>query len=132
MDYFRLTQFVKSMVQSLLLPFTCILIISITGCAPSANKVVQEWVNLGWKIESIHGTEGKIQRHGKLMSKNARAIEASWIEKGERKRKLYYQNKYQFIVLRFFKTDGDEFVVVLKKENKKGDGLLHRLYKESF
>lgn len=118
MDYFRLTQFVNSMGKSVIcsLQFiTCILFISITACAPSANEVVQKWVNLGWKIESIHGMEGKIQRHGKLMSKNARAIEASWIEKGERKTKLYPQIKYQFIVLRFFKSDGDEFVVVLKK-----------------
>jgi len=118
MDYFRLTQLVKSMGKSVtcsILIINCILFISITACAPSANEVVQEWVNLGWKIESIHGTEGKIQRHGKLMSKNARAIEASWIEKGERKTKLYPQIKDQFIVLRFFKSDGDEFVVVLKK-----------------
>jgi hypothetical protein len=115
MDYFLPSQFVTSMAQSLLSPITCILLMSVTACAPSTNEVVQEWVHQGWKIESIHGTEGKIQRHGKLMSKNARAIEASWIENGERKTQLYHQTNYHYMVLRFFKSDGDKFVVVMKK-----------------
>ena len=61
------------------------------------------------------GQQGAIDRHGKLMSEQAQAIEASWIENGTRKTKLYPQVNYRFVVLRFFKKDADEFVVVMKK-----------------
>jgi hypothetical protein len=49
------------------------------------------------------------------MAEQAQAIEASWIENGTRKTKLYPQVNYRFVVLRFFKKDADEFVVVMKK-----------------
>ena len=94
-----------------LLPFSFFFL----GCSPSANEVVDEWQTQGWRIEKIHGQQGAINRHGKLMSEQAQAIEASWIENGTRKTKLYPQVNYNFLVLRFFKKDGDEFVVVMKK-----------------
>jgi len=90
-------------------------LLSLSGCSPSANEIVEEWQNEGWKIEKIHGQQGAIDRHGKLMSEQAQAIEASWIENGKRKTKLYPQVNYRFVVLRFFKKDADEFVVVMKK-----------------
>ena len=90
-------------------------ILSLWGCSPSTNEVVDEWQTQGWIIEKVHGQQGAIHRHGKLMSKQAQAIEASWIENGTRKTKLYPQVNYNFVVLRFFKKDGDEFVVVMKK-----------------
>lgn len=95
-----------------------LLLLSITllsGCAPSANDVVEEWKAQGWQIVEVLGTQGKIVRHGKLISQQAQAIEASWIENGKRKTKLYQQIKDQFLVLRFFKKNKDEFVVVMKK-----------------
>ena len=62
-----------------------------------------------------HGIEKEFKRHGTLMSEQAHAIEASWIEKGKRKTKLYPQDSYYYLVLRFFCKDGDEFAVVMKK-----------------
>ena len=38
------------------------------GCAPSANDIVEDWKARGWKIEKLHGEQGPIERHGKLMS----------------------------------------------------------------
>lgn len=64
----------------------------------------------------IHGVEKEFNRHGILMSEQAQAIEASWIEKGERKTKLYKQDTHYYLALRFFCKDGDEFAVVMKKK----------------
>jgi len=86
------------------------------GCAVSPNDLVEEWKAEGWKVEKIHGSQGPVYRHGKVISKQARAIEASWIENGRRRTKLYPQVNYQYLVLRFFKKDKDEFVVVMKKK----------------
>ena len=49
------------------------------------------------------------------MSEQAQAIEVSWIEKGRRKTKLYHQDSYYYLALRFFCKDGDQFAVVMKK-----------------
>jgi len=85
------------------------------GCSVSANDVVEEWKLRGWVVEKIHGKQGPVKRHGQLISKSAKAVEASWIEKGNRKTKIYQQVNYHYLVLRFFKKDKDEFVVVMKK-----------------
>ena len=90
-------------------------LLSLVGCSPTANDTVKEWQTLGWQIEKVHGIEGPIQRHAKLMSEQAKAVEASWVENGVRKTKIYPQSRYQILVLRFFKTDGDQFAVVMKK-----------------
>lgn len=86
------------------------------GCAPSANDIVEDWKARGWKIEKLHGEQGPIERHGKLMSERAKAIEASWVQNGIRKTRIYSQRNHNILVLRFFKTDGDQFVVVMKKK----------------
>lgn len=96
---------------------SCLLIFfSLVSCAPSANDIVQDWKDRGWEIAKVHGVQGPIDRHGKLISERAKAIEASWIEKGIRKTKIYSQKNQSILVLRFFKTDGDQFVVVMKKK----------------
>ena len=100
-------------VRNLILAITMILILA--GCAPSASDIVEEWKDQGWKIEKIHGQQGPIQRHGKLMNEKAQAVEASWVENGTRQTKLYSQSNHKILVLRFFKKDGDQFAVVLKK-----------------
>ena len=115
MDFFSLGKFFETMkiyLSKILLLFS---IAWLFGCAPSANEVVEEWKAQGWRVVKVHGTQGKIIRHGKLISEQAKAIEASWIENGTRKTKLYQQTKDQFLVLRFFKKNKDEFVVVMKK-----------------
>lgn len=85
------------------------------GCAPEMSEVIQEWTEKGWNKVRIHGIEKKFNRHGTLMSKKARAVEVSWIEKGQRKTKLYEQDSHYYLALRFFCTDGDEFSVVMRK-----------------
>ncbi len=92
-----------------------VILFCLVGCSPTANDTVKEWQNLGWQLEKVHGVEGPIQRHAKLMSEQAKAVEASWVENGVRKTKIYPQSRYQILVLRFFKTDGDQFAVVMKK-----------------
>jgi hypothetical protein len=98
------------------------------GCAPSAPEVVEDWQEQGWSLVDVHGSEGPVERSAKLMSKKAQAVEASWIENGKRSTKVYSQTNHSILVLRFFKKNGDQFAVVMKKENKKGDEFLHRLF----
>ncbi len=93
----------------------CSILVSLTCCSPSANDVVSEWRSKGWEIVEIHGTEGPVKRHGKLLSLKAQAVEASWIEKGMRKTKLYRQTNHHYLVLRFFKHDDDQFAAVMRK-----------------
>ncbi len=85
------------------------------ACTRSAPEVVGDWQVNGWALVEVLGTEGPIERHGQLTSEKARAIEASWREKGQRKTKVFSQSNERIAVLRFFKKDGDEFVVVLSK-----------------
>ena len=92
-----------------------LLCFGIAGCAPSPIEVVREWEDKGWTIKIVHGKQGPIERHGKLKSDQAKAVEASWVENGVRKTKLYSQANRKILVLRFFKKDGDQFAVVLQK-----------------
>jgi len=85
------------------------------GCAPSAPEVVKDWQDQGWSLIDVHGTEGPFERYGKLMSKKAQAVEASWVENGKRSTKVYSQTNNLILVLRFFKKNGDQFAVVMKK-----------------
>jgi hypothetical protein len=85
------------------------------ACAPSAPEVVKDWQDQGWSLLDVHGTEGPVERYGKLMSKKAQAVEASWVESGKRCTKVYTQTSHFILVLRFFKKNGDQFAVVMKK-----------------
>ena len=85
------------------------------ACAPSAPEVVKDWQDQGWSLVDVHGSEGTVERYGKLMSKKAQGVEASWIENGKRITKVYSQTNHFILVLRFFKKNGDQFAVVMKK-----------------
>ena len=86
------------------------------GCSSqTADGVVLDWESKGWTSVSVHGKIGPITRHGKLSSPKAQAVEASWVEGGKRKTKVYSQTSHFYLVLRFFKEDGDQFAVVMKK-----------------
>jgi len=87
----------------------------ILGCAPEMNEVVQEWKDKGWTQVRTHGTKKDFNRCGTLMSEKAQAVEASWVENGKRKTKLYTQDSHHYLALRFFCKDGDEFVIVMRK-----------------
>ena len=95
--------------------FIIILFAGLFGCAPSPLDIVEDWKEKGWQIVKVHGIQGEIERHGKLISEQAKAIEASWVVNGERKTKLYSQSNHKILLLRFFKKDGDQFAVVMKK-----------------
>ena len=77
--------------------------------------MIEEWVIKGWIKVRVHGVETDFYRHSTLMSEKAQAVEASWIVNGKRKTKLYKQDTYNYLVLRFFCKDSDEFVIVMKK-----------------
>ena len=49
------------------------------------------------------------------MSERAKAVEVSWVQNGERKKKLYRQNSHYYMALRFFCKDDDEFAIVMRK-----------------
>lgn len=87
-----------------------------SGCAPSPLEIVEEWKSKGWKVVDVHGVEGPIKRHGKLMSKQAKAVEASWVENGKRLTKVYQQDRAYILVLRFFKDNDDQYAVVMKQK----------------
>ncbi len=87
----------------------------LTSCAPELDDVVEEWNQKGWSKVRTHGIRKEFTRHSKLMSEKAQAVEASWIDKGKRKTKLYQQSSHHYLILRFFCRDDDEFVVVMKK-----------------
>ena len=67
------------------------------------------------KLSKCTAFKVSIERHGKLISDQAKAIEASWVVNGERKTKLYSQSNHKILLLRFLKKDGDQFAVVMKK-----------------
>jgi hypothetical protein len=77
--------------------------------------VIKEWSEEGWSMVRTHGVEKDFARQGTLISEQAQAVEVSWIEKGERKTKLYKQDSHYYLALRFFCSDGDEFAIVMKK-----------------
>ena len=91
----------------------CLLLL--VGCGKRPENLIEEWKNEGWSYVTTHGKKGKVQRTGSLKSDEAQSVEASWVESGNRKTKVYHQNNYHYAVLRFFKEDEDEFVVVLKR-----------------
>ena len=91
--------------------FGCLL----TGCTQEPTDIIREWKEDGWSLVTMLGKRGPIERTGVLRSEKAQMIEASWIEEGKRKTKLYKQSSHHYAVLRFFKKDGDEFVVIMRK-----------------
>ena len=95
------------------LPFFLLTIIG--GCGQKPEDLIADWKKKGWSYVTTHGSMGSFSRTGFLKSDKAQAVEASWIEGGKRKVKVYSQQTYHFVVLRFFREDGDEFVVVMRK-----------------
>ena len=94
---------------------SCLLVLVLTACSPEPAEVVGDWEEDGWSKVRTHGKVTDYVRRGKLKSERAQSIEASWIENGKRKTKLYPQTTHYHVVLRFFCRDGDEFVIVLRK-----------------
>lgn len=96
--------------------FFLIGILGFFGCSSQTpEEIVLEWEEKGWERVAVHGEVGPIERTGKLSSERAQSVEASWVERGRRKTKIYSQKTHFHLVLRFFKEDGDQFAVVLKK-----------------
>ena len=91
------------------------LLVCLGACSQNPEDLIGEWKDDGWTYVATHGTKGDVKRTGKLQSEKAQAVEAAWVERGNRKTKLYQQSTYFYAVLRFIKDDEDEFVVVMKK-----------------
>ena len=87
------------------------------GCSKQTpTEVVLDWEEQGWIRVAVHGEVGPSERNSKLSSEQAQSVEASWVERGRRKTKVYSQKTHYQMVLRFFKEDGDQFSVVMKKK----------------
>ena len=87
------------------------------GCSKQTpTEVVLDWEEKGWIRVAVHAEEAPSERNSKLSSEQAQAVEASWVERGRRKTKIYSQKTHYHMVLRFFKEDGDQFSVVMKKK----------------
>ncbi len=85
------------------------------SCSKDVSEVVGDWKSEGWSEVASHGEPSEFLRHGRLMHEKAQSIEASWIVDGKRKTKLYRQANHHYLVLRFFKKNEDEFVVVMRR-----------------
>ena len=96
------------------LPLFCLTYLQIS-CSQNASEVVEDWKQKGWSKVASHGVASEFIRHGKLMHEKAQSVEASWVQNGVRKTKLYRQSNHHYLVLRFFKKNKDEFVVVMRK-----------------
>jgi hypothetical protein len=102
----------KSLLKLCLVGF---IVLPFFGCSQESEDVLEEWRNDGWSYVITHGEKGSFARTGTLQSKKARAVEASWVENGNRKTKLYQQTSHYFVVLRFIRDNKNEFVIVMKK-----------------
>ena len=91
------------------------LLVALAACSQNPEDLIDKWKDDGWTYVATHGTKGDVKRTGRLQSEKAQAVEAAWVEHGNRKTKLYQQSTYHYAVLRFIKSDEDEFVVVMKK-----------------
>ena len=96
-----------------ILPFLGFLLFG--GCSQNPEDLIEKWKKDGWIYVSTHGKKGDVKRTGKLQSEKAQAVEATWVERGKRKTKLYQQTSHYYAILRFIKHDNDEFVVVMKR-----------------
>ena len=86
-----------------------------SSCSKDYSSVVDDWKEDGWRVVNEYGEAGDYTHYTNLKSERAKAVEASWYVKGERKTKLFQQNSKFYLVLRFKKPDGDVFAVVLSK-----------------
>ena len=87
----------------------------IFGCGKNPESIISEWKQDGWSYVTTHGKKGPIDRTGTLQSKKAQAVEAAWIERGQRKTTVYNQTQYFYAVRRYLPQDKDEFVVVMQE-----------------
>tara|TARA_B100000212_G_scaffold174698_1_gene131362 strand:+ start:759 stop:1073 length:315 start_codon:yes stop_codon:yes gene_type:complete len=102
------------MILRIWLPLFCLIYLQLS-CSQNVSEVVDDWKQMGWSKVASHGEPSEFVRHGRLMHEKAQSIEASWIVDGKRKTKLYRQANHHYLVLRFFKKNEDEFVVIMRK-----------------
>tara|TARA_B100001094_G_scaffold203029_1_gene196945 strand:- start:6215 stop:6526 length:312 start_codon:yes stop_codon:yes gene_type:complete len=86
-----------------------------SGCSQDSKSIVEDWKDEGWKVEGEFGESGPFRSHSHLKSERAKAVEAFWITRGQRKTKRYPQNSKFYMAIHFYKDDGDVFAVVMSK-----------------
>lgn len=98
-------------------PFTMafLSLLALVSCSRDYNSTVEEWKEDGWSVVEEFGKVGDFIHQTKIKSNSAKAVEALWVIDGKRQTKLFPQNSNYYVVLRFKKTDGDVFVVVMSK-----------------
>ncbi len=85
------------------------------SCSGDYSSIVDDWEDEGWQVVEEFGSVGAYTHYTDLKNERAQAVEASWVINGERKTKLYQQSSKRYLVLRFERTDGDVFAVVMSK-----------------
>ena len=93
-----------------------ILILSgLSSCANNPEDIIRKWETDGWQFVQLHGQQKPVKRYSVLKSEKAKAVEASWTEKGINRRKVYPQTSNWILVIHFYVHNGDKFAVVMKK-----------------
>ena len=92
------------------------------------NDVIKEWTEKGWSQVRVHGVEGNFTRQGTLMNEKAQSI-GSLLGCKWQKEKPRFILRIPIIICSyaFFVRMGMNLQSLCEKENKKGDGIFHRL-----
>jgi len=86
-----------------------------SSCANNPEDVIKKWESNGWQLIQLHGDRKPVERYSVLKSEKAKAVEASWTEKGISQRKLYPQANNWILVIHFYGNNGEKFAAVMKK-----------------
>jgi len=108
----KMKEVTRSFLPILLLP--CLLIIPL-GCSTDPSDIIGQWEEEGWKLVNFHGKKKPAERWSKLSSQKAKGVEATWVEKGIRRTKVYPQAREWILVLTFHYENGDKAAAVLRK-----------------
>jgi len=86
-----------------------------SSCANNPEDIIKKWESNGWQLIQLHGHRKPVKRYSILKNETAKAVEASWREKGRINRKVYPQTNHWILVIHFYGNNGEKFATVMKK-----------------
>jgi len=86
-----------------------------SSCANNPEDIIRKWESKDWQLVQLHGQRKPVKRYSILKSETAKAVEASWTEKGRINRKVYPQSNHWILVIHFYGNNGEKFAAVMKK-----------------
>ena len=108
----KMKEATRSFLPLLFLPSLLILPLS---CSTDPSDIIGQWEEEGWKLVNFHGKKKPAERWSKLSSQKAKGVEATWVEKGISRTKVYPQAREWILVLTFHYENGDKAAAVLRK-----------------